>query len=68
MDTGWIEAVMGLNERIVVTEERVSTHAVRLIGIFIGEGDTTEAEFLLRSSQKGLAMLRMTRDELLCHL
>jgi hypothetical protein len=68
MDTGWIEAVMGLNERIVVTEARVGTHAARLIEIIIGEGDTTEAELLFRSSQKGLAMLRITRDELLRHL
>jgi hypothetical protein len=68
MDTDWIEAVMCLNQRILVTEARLRSHAVRLVEMMMEEQDTTEAEFLFLSSQRSLKVLRTTRDELLLNV
>jgi hypothetical protein len=68
MDTDWIEAVMCLNRRILVTEARLRSHAVRLVEMMMEEQDTTEAEFLFLSSQRSLKVLRTTRDELLLNV
>ena len=65
MDTGWVEAVMLMNARIVEAEDSFTTRVTDLVAMAEQGQDTSNIEVLLASDQRKLFLLRRIQAQLL---
>lgn len=65
MSTGWIEAVMRLNEAIVEAEVAFDAQVITLVAAAERGQRTSEAEQLLQARKRKVALLRIMQDHLL---
>ena len=65
MSTGWIDAVMRMNQAIVAAQTRFDAQVIVLVETADRGQDTTEAEGLLVSHRRSLNLLRTIQAQLL---